>query len=465
MKTTFVILALCIASSAVAKVQFADEAKDVLQAAIDQRHSVIRAQMEAEDAAMSEDLDKILVGSTKFMCTNGKDPEAISRQEYVTEFKKGPCNPVTILPGIGGSKLRVEINCQKFKAANPSGFSDCGWKRCIGLQTPKKEYKIWIAAALAPMSIVVDSDKSRRCFNAIFGFDSTNIARGELKSFPGLTVKIEGTTAESMSKNASNCASFAIEDLLTTGSQVNGSAYFKKHRLAFEEAGYLTGLTYQALPYDFRLDYHTNELSNGRFLGLIKEMHDNFAKKVVIFAHSFGNLQTVHNLNKMTQLEKDTYIARYIALAPPYLGSPKTVEGQIGLDNTFAQDLGFAEVGVTPNMYRHTIGLLKGMFNLMPKDTFNYFRSTDWMKAVFKRMDAEHHGTTVTTGTVVDMFPQPNESCLPGFKSRDEFCTLGLVDMTEFGKVDGDTITTQNIGEIFKKYAVVEHSDKVLEAV
>lgn len=419
--------------------------------------------MDKEELQASEDFSKLL-GDTKFMCTEGKDPSAITKKEYIEAFRAGPCNTAIVLPGIGGSKLRVEIDCKKFKAADPEGFASCGWKRCLGLQVPKSEYKIWMPKAFAPMSISLDSEKARNCFNAVFGFDTSNIAQGELKAKEGLTVKIEGNTKDTRAKSDSNCASSGIEDLLTTGIQLNGSAYFKKLRQTFENAGYVTGLTFQALPYDFRLSYKDNEL-NQRFKGIIKELYDNWGKKVVIFAHSFGNLQTVHNLNNMTQDEKDKYVARYIALAPPYLGAPKTVEGQIGLDNTFTQDLGFANVGITPSMYRHTIGILKGLFNLMPKNTFKTLANTDWMKALHKRMEAEKHGHEITTGTVLDMLPQPTDSCLPGFTSRDEFCSFGFVDMTKYGEVEEKPVTYDTLVEIFKEYAVVEHSDKVWETV
>jgi hypothetical protein len=243
MKTiTFAILAICVAST-IASVNLAEEPKDVLQDLIDKHHEVIRSTMDKEELQASESFSKLL-GDTKFMCTNGKDPKAISRKEYITEFRSGPCNPAIVLPGIGGSKLRVEIDCKKFKAYDPVGFNACGWKRCLGLQVPKKEYKIWIPTAFAPMSITLDSDKARKCFQAVFGFDTTNISSGELKAPEGLTVKVEGTTKESRSKADSNCASSAIEDLLTAGFQSNGSSYFKKFREAFENAGYVTGLTY-----------------------------------------------------------------------------------------------------------------------------------------------------------------------------------------------------------------------------
>jgi len=176
------------------------------------------------------------------------------------------------------------------------------------------------------MSIILNTDNARICFCSVFGFDTANISKGELTVPKGLKIKVEGTSALTKKKSDYNCGSSAIEDLSPVGFQTNGSAYFKNLRKAFENAGHIVGLTFQAIPYDFRLDYQKNEL-NTRFKGIIKELSGNIGKKVVIYAHSFGNYQTIHNLSKMTQTEKDSMIARYIALAPPFLGSPKTVEG------------------------------------------------------------------------------------------------------------------------------------------
>jgi esterase/lipase superfamily enzyme len=58
------------------------------------------------------------------------------------------------------------------------------------------------------------------------------------------------------------------------------------------------------MPYDFRLSYQENEL-NTKFENIITELYANWGKKVTIYAHSFGNLQTVHNLVKMSQQKKD----------------------------------------------------------------------------------------------------------------------------------------------------------------
>jgi hypothetical protein len=41
-----------------------------------------------------------------------------------------------------------------------------------------------------------------------------------------------------------------------------------------------------------------------------------------------------------------------------------------GLDNSFSQDLGFAVVGITPKMFLGTLAVLKGFYNLLPKNAF-----------------------------------------------------------------------------------------------
>jgi len=100
------------------------------------------------------------------------------------------------------------------------------------------------------------------------------------------------------------------------------------------------------------------------------------------------------------------------------------------LDNSLAQELIFAQVGVTATMQEHTVGLMKGLFNLMPKNTFKANKSKKWMEALLGRIDAEKRGKIFVTDTVLSLFPQVTSSCLPGFSSRDEWCNFGFVDMT-----------------------------------
>jgi hypothetical protein len=75
-------------------------------------------------------------------------------------------------------------------------------------------------------------------------------------------------------------------------------------------------------------------------------------------------------------------IARYISLGAPYLGAPQTIRMIFGLDNSFSQDVGFLELGVTSKMFKDSVALLKGFYNLMPKNTFEVLKEKPFMKAI-----------------------------------------------------------------------------------
>jgi hypothetical protein len=181
-----IFVALCGSILSSVNVNTLEKDTDLFQNALDQYHHTIRAEMESEMSEQEHpDFIKMLE-ATKFQCTNGKDPSSLSNKEYLTEFAKGPCNPAVILPGIGGSKLRVLIDCPTFKAKDPSAFAACGWKRCSGLQSPSSEYKAWIPKPFAPMSITLDSENARNCFNAMMGFDTSELSKGIIKPTPGV---------------------------------------------------------------------------------------------------------------------------------------------------------------------------------------------------------------------------------------------------------------------------------------
>lgn len=443
---------------------------DMLEREIEEYHSTVRQEyghLEGFDTVHPNHIESFenALTSTKWMCTNGVDPSTLSNQEYVKAFAAGPCNPAVVLPGIAGSKLIVEIDCNTFKAAEPAAFKACGWKKCSGLFKPKSEYKMWIPNPLAPMSIMLATSGARNCFSAVFGFDTSKVMEGgQLLERKGLKVVVEGTSPKTKSKKDGKCAWNAIMNLNTTGSQTSGTTVFAAFLKLYENAGYKNGVNLQALPYDFRLDYQKNEL-NTRFGAVIREMYANLGKKIAIFAHSFGNYQTVHNLMKFTQEEKDTMIARYTALGPPYLGAPQTMRMLFGLDNSFAQDLGSLEVGITGAMFKKTVAILKGFYNLMPKNTFNILKDRPFMKAIHERIEAERHGHALTTNTVLDLLPQPTESCMPGFTSRDEFCNFGFVDMSDAGHIEDTRITHANLEGLFEKYAVVDSAKELYKSV
>lgn len=407
---------------------------------------------------------KELMNSTKWVCTNGKDPKSLSNQEYVREFAQGSCNPAIVVPGIAGSKLIVEIDCKTFKDNNPAAFKSCGWSSCTGFLTPKSEYRMWIPGELAPMSIATGLDGNRKCFNAVMGFDSSEVMQGgKLTQRKGLKVVVEGTSPGTKTKATGKCAWEAISNL-GLGGKADETKGFAGFLTFLENAGYKNGVNIQALPYNWRLDFKENDLKT-RFAKVITEMYNNLGKKLVIYAHSFGNYQTVLNLSKMSQQDKDKMVARYMALGPPFLGAVQTLRMVFGLDNSFSQDVGFLKLGITGSMFKETIALLKGFYNLMPKDAFRRLKDRPFMQGIQARIDAEKHGYNIITNTVVDLLPGPMESCVLGFSTRDEFCKFGLLDMTTSGYILDTPINHDTVEDLLEQYGVIDGAKEIYNSV
>jgi hypothetical protein len=159
-------------------------------------------------------ITKKLLQDTKWVCTNGKDPNTLSKQQYIAEFSSGPCQPTVVVPGIAGSKLVAEIDCKTFKDNNKQAFKDCGWSTCTGFLTPKKEYQIWIPAAFSPMTIASVNQGDKRCFIAMMGFNADDVKNGgTLQPRKGLTIKPYGTSNGTKTKEEGLCGWEAIHNL------------------------------------------------------------------------------------------------------------------------------------------------------------------------------------------------------------------------------------------------------------
>jgi hypothetical protein len=140
---------------------------DYLQAAIDDMHKITEQQAKESLYRQQEVLQNLSVST--YYCINGKNPHSISRRDYIREFNKGPCAPTVFLPGIGGTKLRAMIDCNKFKSGHPTEFSKC-FSSCSGWGSPKKEYNIWIPDLTGPMNLATGNAKKQSCWATIFGF-------------------------------------------------------------------------------------------------------------------------------------------------------------------------------------------------------------------------------------------------------------------------------------------------------
>jgi predicted alpha/beta hydrolase family esterase len=91
-----------------------------------------------------------------------------------------------------------------------------------------------------------------------------------------------------------------------------------------KEKGYSTGFSMGGLPYDFRKFHLTNEQFQEKFEILVEMLYRNTGKKVIVVAHSLGNLNVLRILNKENPI--NSKIKRYIGMVPPFFGAAKAVE-------------------------------------------------------------------------------------------------------------------------------------------
>lgn len=395
----------------------------------------------------------------KNLCYDYQDPSGWDMKTKLTNFAKGPCAPVLIVPGISGSKLNVEIDCALLKSSDPNLFSKCGWNSCTkGLLkvVPKPEYRIWIPAPLDPMSIITPFKSSKQCFAGLiepeFDFSTGKMV---FKPKPGVTIKPVGATPESNLKSNGHCAYDGVQDLLK-GLPNDGTTYMKGLREQLELMGYETGLTMQALPYDWRLISGMDKLSQG-YLDLLRQMKALTNKKITIIAHSMGNLRTADLLWSMTQDDKDNLIGNWVSAAPPFLGS--------GVDVLMltcgADEFQFAfGLGLDWDTYKASVGSFPSVLQLMPYPTYTSQSGTQWMQQIMNRIRYEDKQSSEQ---VFSFFPSRDQQCYPDFAEKN--CRSGLEMFDNFGSMeDGTPITNNNLKSSMEQYSFYKNIGQAWES-
>jgi hypothetical protein len=259
------------------------------------------------------------------------------------------------------------------------------------------------------------------------------------KDTDGVSIKTLGNTPGT--KDDATCGASAIDLIYDAPEAVCGACQgYRKMRAYLEYLGYVTGLTVQYVPYDWRRSVYTSD-GVYKLRRSIQLLYDLTGKKVVIQSHSMGTLITLSTLNSMTQAEKDKMIAAYVALAPPYDGSPKALQAAMG---------GNPEYRILPSFGLHINGqrpIAKthgSTVDLMPGYTFHLFENTPWMKAILERAKAERQHSSKTPSAQqfwkdyqanpknpFKFFPTPLSTCAAGFKDRPAGCNIFMGDILE----------------------------------
>ena len=376
------------------------------------------------------------------VCTNGKVASKLTLKQYMTEFAAGPCSPLVLTPGIMGSILYVEIDCAKLKASDPQTFSYCGWSSCPGEfghtleSSPNEEYQIWVPDPFAPMTILYPTERSKLCFGGLIEvvYDKSS-GKPVPTNKPGVKVSPKGFTKKSSGYAGSECGTTSIKDLVRLLVDPEGTQYYRFIIDRLKDMGYLSGLTLQALPYDFRLHSGADNISKniGKILKRLSAFNN---KKVVIVAHSMGCTKSLYGLWNMNQADKDASVALFLALAPPFIGSEKPLDYL----TCGASDFDVFNFGLDFKSFKLSAGSFPSMLELAPSLIYSKAANEPWMKQIKARISYE---SNQSNDPVFNWLPTREQVCYPNFK--DKFCRSGLQDYGNFGtylkdfKITADT--------------------------
>jgi hypothetical protein len=434
--------------------QLEKEMSDFYAAAYQRELSELKSLRDAEEG--------ITGGQTNgYACTGGQDPSKMSYKDYLNAFAAGPCTPVIFLAGITGTKMQAVIDCPTLQAQNPQLFSDCKWTTCkkstFNIGVPKDEYTVWMPDVLSPMNIANPTNANKKCFTGLFGMKWTKDSSGKLVPVQNPGVKVVPMGFSPGTRTNSKCGFDAICDILPVAAFLSPALYkvFEKFRINLEGMGYRIGLNLQAMPYDWRRPYYDNEVFH-EFTKILEEMVSINGKRVSIVAHSMGNVNMANQMKRLTTEQRARLVKRYFAVAPPYLGSALTWSMAIGSAGGYND--GF--VGMDFYTFSRTSPTFPSVFDLMPRDSWNLYRNTTWIKSIENRIAIEAnkkptHDIPADKDIFAKIYPSVKDTCYDkvyGLKANT-LCYTGIREFSFFGNILDLKVTSETIGESLERFS------------
>ena len=425
---------------------------------------------ESECGRFAEDVKFTLDDTKENICTNGKSPKSMSKKEYLAEFAKGPCSPMTLIPGVLATRLKVEIDCPKLQELQPETFKVCGWNACkkdpneFWLDVPNTEYYLWVPDYTSPMTVFSITEMPNLCFaNLIKPFVDLSKPIEEIhQPAPGVKISLDGFSKQS--KPTEDCGASAISNLLNFPFQTRSTAGFGPMIKAMERAGYISGLTYQAFPYSFSLTYRRNEVQFN-FKSSVERLRKFTGKKVAIIAHSFGNVNALYALSKFSQEEKDRNVHTFVSMMAPFLGSTKSNKSTVsGLENLAKF---FGRIGLH---FRASVKIMASMisnFELMVTEPFEAFKDEPFLEEVKRRMKYEEAFPSIPfSDSGIPYWPPFGEVCHEkGITDIPTNCHLGVFDSSKqpIFIVDDKEFYTKDMQEFLNNYKINESVPQYFE--
>lgn len=393
-----------------------------------------------------------------YECLNGKNPKDLTEKEILIEFSKGKCSPFVIVPGLFTTKLVVEIDCPVLKQEHKDIFNICGWNACskkfyeFWKKVPRKEYWLWIPDIFGPMSIFQHHEEKNYCWVNIIKL-AVNLDKPIEDSVvepKGFKVKMFGHSEETFNKF--ECGDGTTKDLMGyEWLEVQESRYLKMFYQFMRDRGYVPGLTYQALPFDFRRSYKANNLALN-FKSNIERLSKITGKKVAIIGHSLGNVNVYYQLLQLDNEFKAKYIKVWMPVGSALGGAIQDYNAIIGGDKLFIHFRN--KIGVHFHAEIEAYNNIICSFELLPLDPFTYHKDSEWLKAYRNRMLYEQ-GKVPYEQSGFAFLPKVEDKCSPSnFENFSTSCKLGIYDYSEEYaiRVLQDTFKVNEADKLFQKY-------------
>lgn len=286
-------------------------------------------------------------GSNQYCLGTGKT------KDYVKAFMSNFCNPVILVPGMMGSKLKFEMkDPEMFKKNHHDVVEACGWHDIKSERL--RSFSIWINIDIDIQKLLMTSqDDLVSSLNKeeyiphifkrikVFGLDINYphkegcygaLARSYYKlDEKGFLVSREfkGAIIRPASiKEISECGKNSVSNFLEMFSEfIRFSLGYSLMIKRLEALGYKLGLSLFVFPYDWRspISEHYEMLNK-----TIQIAYSITKKKSILINHSMGGIIS-YNISRSSPELLD----EVVVIGTPFLGTPKTLEMFFESDKSF----------------------------------------------------------------------------------------------------------------------------------
>lgn len=278
-------------------------------------------------------------------------------------FIHGNCNPVIVVPGLLATRLEAVINCgeiNKDKSLKKEITFHCGSKICSTENV--ESHTFWPDANTSAFKMKIDkTNPYNECYGYFMRFYNTQKSCLNQKDASKTVnhcmysdyVRLvpHGLETNKGGSGTFNCGFNSVNQILNVS--LYGAGGLIKHMASathgflgilnkLKTMGYREGFSLAAIPYEFKEAFCQNEYFKEAFKSHVERLFTLTGKKVIIVAHSYGNLNSHYQFLADPEFYTNR-IAHFISIAAPFAGTGKGefliergsnefIESTLGLD-------------------------------------------------------------------------------------------------------------------------------------